>query len=71
VGPLIRRVNETQVGEIADQLANLLLKEKNDDVRDIASLGLKVWSCGLMSAIYFFILFYLFLSPAKKKFNLK
>jgi cullin-associated NEDD8-dissociated protein 1 len=42
VGPLIRRVNETQVGEISDQLANLLLKEKNDDVRDIASLGLKL-----------------------------
>jgi hypothetical protein len=41
LGPFIKRVNEAQVGEICDQLATLLLKEKND-VRDIASLGLKL-----------------------------
>lgn len=42
IGPLIKKVNESQVGEIVDQTANLLLKDKNDDVRDIASLGLQL-----------------------------
>jgi len=41
IGPFVKRVGENQVGDICDQLSNLLLKEKND-VRDIASLGLKL-----------------------------
>lgn len=39
-GPLVRRIHESLVQEILESLCNLLTKEKNEEVRDIATIGI-------------------------------
>jgi len=39
-GPLVKRISENLVQEILESLCNLLTKEKNEEVRDIATIGI-------------------------------
>ncbi|KAH8556542.1 armadillo-type protein [Umbelopsis sp. PMI_123] len=41
LGPLVRRIKEAQVLEVIDQLSNFAAQQKNDELRGIASIGLK------------------------------
>jgi len=41
LGPLVKRIKEAQVLEVIDQLSNFAAQQKNDELRGIASIGLK------------------------------